>query len=123
MEEMSKQPTDVQQYMSTYINPFIEPLVYDMVEKRPDSPLHYAIQQLIKLEHRNGYRSNTSCSSDDDEEEDKDVIRDIDYKIAHKKENANYYTNRVGISEEVRKPVSGEALFRSNKVSINEEEK
>ena len=94
-----------------------------MVQKRPDNPLRYAIEWLIKLEHRNGYRSNTSCSSDDDEEEDKDVVRDLDYKIAHKKENANFYRNRVGISEEVRRSVAGESLFRTNKVCISEEEK
>ena len=72
---MPKQTSEVQEYMTEQINPFIEPLVFEMVQKRPDNPIRYAIEWLIKLEHRNGYRSDTTFNSDDEEEEDQDVVR------------------------------------------------
>ena len=98
---MPKQISEIQQYMAEHINPFIEPLIFEMVQNRPDKPIRFAIQWLIKLERHKGYCSQTNFNSDD-EEEDQDVVRDLDHKIAHKKENVRFYKSRIGVSEEVR---------------------
>jgi hypothetical protein len=43
---MSEKKKEVQQYLAEHVNTFIEPMVYDMVKKRPADPVAFSIQWL-----------------------------------------------------------------------------
>lgn len=45
---MSEKKKEVQQYLAEHVNTFIEPMVYDMVKKRPADPVAFSVQWLTE---------------------------------------------------------------------------
>ena len=66
---MSDKKAEIQDYLSKNINIFIEPLVYEIVKKRPSDPLAYAQQWLAKKMTEKKETESFDSESDDDIEE------------------------------------------------------
>jgi|JI9StandDraft_2_1071091.scaffolds.fasta_scaffold415711_1 hypothetical protein len=71
---MKKHNQEVHDYIVRQVNPFIEPLVYQLALKKPADPIAYAINWLTDFERRQKYRSRTVINSDT-EEEDQDEVK------------------------------------------------
>lgn len=93
---MKKPNQEVHNYIVKHVNPFIEPLVYQLAIKRPADPLNYAITWLTEYEKRQKYRSRTVINSDT-EDECMDEVKDLNDKFEAKKHN---HKRRICISEE-----------------------
>lgn len=55
---MSEKKKEVQQYLAEHVNTFIEPMVYDMVKKRPADPVAFSVKWLT--EHIGNFINNLS---------------------------------------------------------------
>lgn len=46
---MSEKKKEVQEYLAAHVNTWVEPLVYDIVKKRPADPVAHALQWLTNF--------------------------------------------------------------------------
>ena len=60
---MESQTAEVHEYIKKHVNPFIEPMIYDLVLKRPGNPIEYAITWL-KNYHDNQLQTKMITESD-----------------------------------------------------------
>ena len=71
---MKKTNQGVHDYIVDHLNSFIEPMVVELVKKRPANPINYAINWLTQFDMKKSYRSRKVIESDTDEE-CKDEVR------------------------------------------------
>ena len=99
---MKKQNTQVQTYINTEINVFIEPLVYNLVLSRPTNPVQFAIDWLVKYEKKKALKTGHCISSDQESDAElNDQVRELELKIKKLRFDPVHRANRSGISEEV----------------------
>lgn len=119
---MRKHNPEVHSFIERQVNPFIEPLVYQLVLQRPANPLQFAIDWLTNYAQRPP-AVRTAQSDSDTEEECQDEVRELEMRMERKKANRSHHRSRMGISEEV----FGEFNLREELVvaekSMSEDEK
>ncbi len=93
---MEEKKVEIKQYISSQVNVFIEPLVYNIVKSRPQNPVEFAISWLKDY----AIKQKKKEDSDSEEEEENQKIAEVEAKIQRKKLQRKS-KSRIAISEEV----------------------
>ena len=64
--KMESKKIEIKEYISSQINVFVEPLVYNIVIARPSNPVAFAITWLKDYAEKN--KKIAECDSEDDED-------------------------------------------------------
>ena len=69
---MESKKIEIKEYISSQVNVFVEPLVYNIVKARPTNPVAFAINWLKDYAEKN--KKIVDCDSEDDEDEKQDMV-------------------------------------------------
>ena len=90
---MESKKLEIKEYITSNVNVFIEPLIYNLVKARPASPVTYAINWLQNYKEENSKKE----ESDSEDEESAEVIAELEAKIERKKKQGKSQS-RMAIS-------------------------
>ena len=90
---MEQKKLEIKEYISSQVNIFVEPLVYNIVKKRPNNPVLFAINWLKTYaeEHAQPEQS-------DSESEEEENVAELEAKIQKKKQQGKSQS-RMAISQ------------------------